>query len=456
MGVPVTQTRTMLGARHQMRRKNQISPRPFFYGWVIVIISGLLQLAGGTETFPVIGIFQGPMTAEFGWSRASFSAPMTIGTILGGIVGLAVGPAMDRYGARGIMTAAAIVLGSVFILMGFIQELWHHYILQALARTITAGAFFMVVSIVIPKWFVAKRGRATAYAGIGGRIGHIILPLFAQRAIALANWRIAWISMGLMIWIVSIIPVLLFFRRTPEDMGLLPDGEVPDWNDPSLGSPSSQNELNRLSEISFGPRQVLRTPTFYFILMAQSLLTFVISGTHFHWFSYLTGQGISDEIAVSSIAISPLAGIPVTLLAGFLAERVHVRYILIVAYICFAGTMVLFVYASTPLMAYAFAIALGASSGVTFTLSMIVWADYYGRQSIGAIRGLTAPVTMLTNALGPFLAALTFDVTGSYSLILWSFVAICCGSTIFWFLAIPPNQRETVTHVESSRRTDDR
>ena len=304
-----------------------LAPNKLFYGWIIVGVAGLLQFAGGTETFPVIGIFQQPMINEFGWSRLNFSAPMTIGTILGGILGLGVGPWMDRHGARGVMSLAGITLGAVFVLMGSVQSLWQHYVLQALARTITAGAFFMVVSIIIPKWFVAKRGRATAYAGMGGRLGHIVLPLFAQKVIAVANWRTAWISMGILIWTLAVIPVLLFFRRTPEDMGLLPDGakEInPSYNRKSADNPKEVSLNSFSNEVSFGPREVMRTRAFYCILLAQALLAFVISGTHFHWFSYLTGMGISESDAVATMAVSPLAGIPMTLLAGFLSERFHV------------------------------------------------------------------------------------------------------------------------------------
>ena len=106
--------------------------------------------------------------------------------------------------------------------------------------------------------------------------------------------------------------------------------------------------------------------------------------------------------------------------------------------------MFILVNISTTQMAYIFGIALGATSGVTFTVSMIVWADYYGRGSIGAIRGLTAPIQMTTNALGPLVAALTFDLTGSYGLIFWAFVFICLASSGLWLLATRPEKTFTM------------
>ena len=430
--------------RHALFKKVHI--RRLYYGWVIVIVMAVLQFAGGTETHPVLGIFLKPMTEEFGWSRTNFSAPLTIGTFLGGLLGLVVGPALDRYGGKWILAIAALFLGTVFMLMGSLQELWQHYILQTLARTIIAGTFFMVVSIIIPKWFVEKRGRATAYAGLGGRAGHFLLPLMVQRVNSFAGWRMAWMSLGMIVWSLTVVPVILLLRRRPEDMGLLPDGVTPgEAGTTSEGSPNetSPGTPPAREEVSMGTREVLRTRAFYLILTAQSLLTFAIAGTHFHWFAYLTGHGISEEVAVGSIAISALAGIPVSLGAGFLAERIHVRYILAATYVALAGTIVMLVYTTTPVMAYVFAIALGTSSGVIFTLSLIVWADYFGRHSVGAIRGLTAPVNMFTNAMGPLLAAVVFDVTGSYTLILWIFAIVVGGSTICWFLAVPPQHSQS-------------
>jgi MFS family permease len=420
----------------------------FYYGWVIVVVTALLQFAGGTETFPVLGLFLGPMTDELGWSRSSFSAPMTIGTILGGVAGLFIGPAVDKHGARWIMTVAAVLLGIVFFLMGFVTELWQHYILQILGRGITAGAFFLVVGIILPKWFIAKRGRATAFSGLGGRLGQFLTPIMVQVIILALGWRAAWASLGLLVWAIGILPVFFFLKSKPEDMGLLPDGLTSEEEKARLkeappGQTKRRPRLRSVAEVSLGPREALCTRAFYLMLAAQSLLSLVISGLHFHWFAYMTGQGLSSSVAVASIAISSLAGVPVSLLAGFLAERFPIRYILMVTYVGFAASVALLIFTTTPLMAYAYGIALGAFSGVTFTVSLVVWADYYGRGSMGAIRGLTSPINQTTNASGPLIASLAYDITGSYTGILWVFVAITAGTSLFWLLATPPKPKPT-------------
>jgi cyanate permease len=133
-----------------------------------------------------------------------------------------------------------------------------------------------------------------------------------------------------------------------------------------------------------GPREALRTRAFYLMLLAQTALALVISGLHFHWFAYMTGQGLSDEVAVASISISSLAGIPVSLFAGLLAERVQLRYIFLATYLGFSASVLILIYTTTPLMAYAYGISLGIVSGVTFTINQV-----YGRTTTDA--GPSAP-----------------------------------------------------------------
>ena len=91
----------------------------WFYGWTVVGAVSIVPFAGGVETNPVLGVFQDPITEDLGWSRAAFTLPMAIGTFAGGIAAVVLGPLMDRYGARWIMAAAVIVMGLIFIGIGF-------------------------------------------------------------------------------------------------------------------------------------------------------------------------------------------------------------------------------------------------------------------------------------------------------------------------------------------------
>ena len=75
------------------------------------------------------------------------------------------------------------------------------------------------------------------------------------------------------------------------------------------------------------------------------------------------------------------------------------------------------------------------------TLQQIIMADYYGRESLGAIRGIVWPTQMGFNAFGPFVAALAYDATGNYVVIFTIFAALVFVSTVLVFLAKPPKGR---------------
>jgi len=385
-----------------------------FYGWIVVAVVSVLSFAGGVETNPVLGVFQGPVTDEFGWSRATFALPMSIGSFAGGVLALVVGPVMDRHGARGVMVAAVITMGAIFVLMGAMQELWQHNALQILGRTIIASTFFMITGVVLPKWFVRKRGRAIGLAGLGQRVGQIAFPIMIERILTFGTWRQAAVSMGVTVWVTALVPTLLFLKRAPEDDGWLPDGVRPDLR--SIPTPGSASPLTA-AEVSFTRAAALRVPAFYLIMAALTIQSFVTTGVNFHWFSYLSDNGLPGGVAIVSLSLAPLVGMPVSVAAGFVGERVPVQYLMALSYVLLSASIGLFLVADNALIAYAFGIIYGVSTGIMITVMQVIWADYFGRGSIGGIRGLASPIHMLSNALGPLVTAMTFDATGSYQLI---------------------------------------
>lgn len=410
-----------------------------YYGWVIVGITALLQFAGGTPTFPVLGLFQDPMVNELGWTRSAYALPLTLGTIVGGFAGAITGPAIDRYGARWIMTVAGIVVGGSFILTGMVTEYWQYFALQMVTRSVTVSTFFMVVGIVLPKWFIARRGRAAAMSGLGGRAGQFFTPIFVGAIMLSMGWRSAWMGLGLLVWCLAV-PPILFLRRSPQEMGLLPDGATYEGD---RAETSGAAPRARGVEVSFTLRQALRTRSFYLMTIGQTTLALVISGLHFHWFAYMSSRGLPGDVAVGSIAASALAGIPSSLAVGYVSERIRVQTILIVTSLGFGASVILLLYTSTPFMAYAYGISLGVFSGVMFTVTLVIYADYFGAAHLGAIRGAVSPIQQITNASGPLVTAVAFDAAGSYTAVLWGFAALTTITAFCWMAAAKPPPPDT-------------
>ena len=412
-----------------------------YYGWVIVAVIGLGGFTQSAESYPVLGVLLKPMTEEFGWTRTDFAGSTMLGTLMGGLLALKVGPMIDRLGARWTLTASFAVLGTTLVLLALIQTLWQFYFLQIVGRALTMGVLALALGVVVPKWFVDKRGRAVALGGLGQRIGNAVTPLYVQYLVSQGSWRQATAVAGVLMWVVSMVPIAIFLRRRPEDMGLLPDGVDPEEarrRDEAVaaGTVSAPRE-----ETSMTREQALRHPSFYLLVVAFSLVFVAAPALNLHMLPYMTDQGITEGYAVLAVALLSACAGAGSIVTGFLSERITARTTLvgILAMMSLGFVGLLFVQEAWQAMLWG--IYYGLSFGGMFILQQIIFAEFYGRDNVGAIRGVVWPIQMVFNASGPFVASFAFDTLGSYTLIFLLFAASVMIASVLLFLAKPPAQQ---------------
>ncbi|MBI4312604.1 MAG: MFS transporter [Chloroflexi bacterium] len=410
----------------------------FYYGWAIVVVMGLVGFTQSAETFPVLGVFMKPINAEFGWSRTVFTGSITLGTLLGGMLALVIGPIIDRFGSRWTLTIAFALLGASLVLTAFVTSLWQFYALQAIGRMLNMGVIALASSVVIPKWFVAQRGRAVALSGLGIRVGNAVTPLYVQFMVSAGNWRVAIAMTGILTWVVSMIPAAIFLRRRPEDMGLLPDGAQPGKTVEANARGEKGNNLRGKGEVSLTLKQVMRQPSFYLLVAGFSLVFIAAPATNLHMIPFMTDRGISDGVAVAAVAIfSVFAGIG-SLVFGYAAERFPTRIVTALLLLLMATGYAGILLVHTGWHGIIWASYYGLVSGGMFTLQQVLMADYFGRDSLGAVRGVVWPVQMVFNAFGPFAASVAYDMTGSYVATFTIFAVIVTVATVLVFIARPP------------------
>ena len=132
---------------------------------------------------------------------------------------------------------------------------------------------------------------------------------------------------------------------------------------------------------------------------------------------------------------------------GFLTEKIHVRWMMMTVFLLICIGVFVMSLINDLRTAYIFAIVHGFCFGGMPMLQQIVWADYFGRESQGAIRGIVTPIQMLCNALGPLAATLVFDNTGSYISIFYAFLLIYIIAAFAMAFARSPQQK-SVYRVE--------
>ncbi len=426
---------------------------PFYYGWVIVGVFAVCHFTQSAEIYPVLSVLLKPMTAEFGWSRTTFAVATSIGTLVGGLAGPIVGPSVDRWGAKWILLVSFTVLGTLMILQGGIQEIWQFYAIQILSRMISQGIISLALQIMIPNWFVKRRARAIAVGSLGGRLGNSITPIYVQALISGYTWRVATVTTGMVMLSITLLPIALFVKRRPEDIGLLPDGDKPtEEASPEGASPdgegTSTDPLDTEhvqapastveGDVSYPLREVLKMSSFYMLLGATVTSTLVGPAMNLHMIPFFTDRGISPETAVLVTTTLFLTSAVGSLIGAFFAERFGIKNVMVADGILLGLWLVFLIPVNSPVMAFTWAATQGILQGASMVVRQVLFADYYGRNSLGTIRGVINPLQLASNAAGPTAAAMVFDATGSYTTIFLFFglMRIISGLMVLW--AKPP------------------
>jgi len=417
-----------------IKKENRI-----FYGWYIVAVSFLCWFAADAFGWYTFGIFLKPMTSEFGWTTVAMTGALTLRTVVAGLIGPVIGPLVDtRHGARVLMSGGVVIAGAVALATSYIQNLWQFYFLYGIVGALGMVGFGgLVTNTIIAKWFVRKRGRAMGIATLGVSTAGLVFVPLVHILIKHFGWRTTLIVIAIIIWALTVIPVSLIVKRRPEDMGLRPDG------DESEEADFEAEALDRAGMFSSGERawtlgEALRTKTLWLLLIGFNITGLALSGVLIHFYPYLESKGFSSNIAASALTTFAFCCALVKIPWGLLAERIHVRKCIIVCYVGCAVGLFILISSDTVFTVFLYAVTYGITLGGDMVLRELVWANYYGRTFLGAIRGVIMPANLVSMAGGPLLAAWIRDITGEYQIAYTlSFVA-CVTGIFFIYLAKPP------------------
>ena len=199
--------------------------RPLFYGWRIVGAAFGTQILHSSVLFLSQGFYVVELEATFGWTRGAISWAFALIRLEAGLLGPLQGWMIDRFGPRPVMRIGTLVFGGGLILFARIESLWQLFAVMALVAVGSSLAGFLTIHIAIAHWFVRKRGLAMGLTSTGFAAGALFVPLVGWSIMAL-GWRPTAVISGVLVLAVGL-PAAQVFRRRPQDMGTVPDGEPP-------------------------------------------------------------------------------------------------------------------------------------------------------------------------------------------------------------------------------------
>ena len=421
-------------------RNRLASSLPFYYGWVIIACTVPLSFSTRTVmAVATLSVFVVPMTEDLGWSRGLFSGAVSLGGLCAVLVSPLVGKWIDRYGSGLLLTASSVFTGFLAMGLSLVANPVAFYSLYVPGRMIFSGPLELGIPTAISNWFIRRRPLGLAADGVAKGAGLAFMPLAAQFIITEWDWRTAWMSLGILTFALGVIPPILFMVRRPEDMALEPDPVLNrNVKTASSAQPGESHSTVGFTESSFTVRQALNTRAFWLLAVFSAGGFMVQAGVSLHQVAHYISQGLSGPSAAltaSTFAFSQIFG---TIFWSALGRRVPVRFLLSAAtFVVAVAVLGTSVSGSLPTALLA-AATVGFGVGGLHLLLRLAWADYYGREHLGAIRGFTMSAQIGGQAIGPVLAGLMFDATGSYQAPFLVFTVVASLSGLMALFATPP------------------
>ena len=388
---------------------------PFYYGWVVLGAAGssmFVRNAAGSLTFAVFV----PLIAEdTGWSRAAIGGAAAVGGLLATGASPPVGWAIDRFGARLMLVSSLIIIGLSTIALAWLSvHIALFYAAMSVGRIMFSSPLNVGAATVVGRWFVRQRGRATGLLFLSHSGGMAVFPLVATWVSYAYSWQTAWIVLGLMVYAIALAPAALLVAQRPEDIGLRPDG------DPPIDTQSDDGEALEPStpayvEEQWTTRQALRTPVLWVLAIGTGFLFLLQSGTNVYQADLLRSRGIDLTLSQLSIVVNAAGTGLGSLVWGRVVENLRVSYTYAMVALVMSVALALFVFADTVLLGYIAAGLFGLAVAGILVVPAVAYANFFGRQSLGTIRGVTEPFTSLGQAIGAVSSGLVFQFAGFYT-----------------------------------------
>ena len=415
---------------------------PFYYGWLILGIASFATFCATGVSQVVLGGIQVYITEDTGWDASTLSYAATAGTWCSGLIAPVIGRLADRYGPRWLMPAGLLIAGVCFLLLSGVNTVWQFYAAYVVARAVSNPVLIgLVPRTAAVNFFRRRRNIALAMVSTFRPIaGAINIQLFALIAIS-HTWREGFRYLGILSFAL-IIPVLLLMRRRPEDIGLLPDGTPmsPEVRSESAGGRPVLPPL----EASWTVREAVRTRTYWLIVATASVGTLASSSVGFSMVPYLVESAkLSVTAAAGVLSFGTVLSIA-NVAWGYLSDKFTPRRCLMVTMVGSGGLLAFLTLVDSLAEALMFALVWGVFSGAVGTMENMMLAQYYGRDSYGSLLGIFSPFQTAALGLGPSLASLMREFSGSYIMLYTVMVGAYLASAVLLYFARPPQRAGSV------------
>ena len=407
-----------------------------YYGWVVLFVAAAAMVGTLPGRTQGLGLVTEPLLADLGIGRVAYAQINLWATLIGALFAIGIGRISDRLGARATLTAVTLLLGAVVVAMSGVQSYWTLAVAVTLTRGLGQSALSVISLAMVGRWFVRRIDIAMAIYSIVLSVGFMIAFPIVGMVVQNRGWRSAWLAIGMTIAGVLAPAAWLLVRRSPEAMGLAPDG------DSAAAAPAT------LEDGATTP-QALATPAFWVFAIGAALYGLVASGIGLFNESILAERGFGAEVYYRTLVVTALTALAGNFGGGWLATRMALPKLLSISLFVLAAGLALLPMVSTVAHVMFWAVAMGLGGGLVTVLFFSVWPRAYGRRHLGSIQGAAQALTVVASAVGPLLLAWCVELTGSYTA-MFEVLAAAVGAAAVAALMTPlPSRTASSARLDS-------
>lgn len=381
----------------------------FNYGWVIVFVSALGIFASGPGQSHIFSVYFPKIAQDLDLSFFAITFAYTAATLVVSFALPLVGKQVDRRGPRRMVLLVGFMFALTILLFSMVNGLVLLCVTFAMLRFLGQGSLMLCCNNMVSQWFNRRRGIALSFLSWGFAVSMALHPTFADIMSDAVGWRMSWVYLSIITFVLVIVPMAIFGRDKPEDVGLAPDGD----------GATEDNDAVDTAQLGLSLTQARQTPVFWVITFSLMSLAGLVTSLFLFQVKIFEVQGVSSLAGVSMgtlmffvTAITMVMCVP---LFGRMLDTFNPERIFAIALLIMSAALISITWVTNVTTALIYAVVFGLANAAIHAHYVFLWAHYFGRKHLGSIQGYGQSLAVVGASILPLPFGWVFDKFGSFS-----------------------------------------
>lgn len=368
----------------------------------IAIFAGCMIAFLGFGFAATFGVFLGPMSAELGWGRETFSLSVAVQLLTWGFAQPVAGAVADRFGTARVLAFGAICAGIGFALRGIVTDPVPFILTGILVGAGTGAASFPIVIGALGK--IVAPERRSFILGLGTAAASLGMFVAAPSAITMIGglgWQNALLVIGASFAL--ILPFLVYIARVSAP----------------TASGSGAKDFGHALSTAFTDRSYLCLFFGFFVC------GFHVAFIQTHLPAYVVDLGLAAWVGAWSLALIGLFNIAGSFLSGWSGQVFSKKKVLSGIY--FVRAVIIAAFVTIP-VSEASVLVFSALMGLlwlsTVPLTMGLVAQTQGLRFLSTLAGLVFLSHQTGSFIGAWLGGRIYDLNQDYTPMWWAAVVL--------------------------------